>query len=84
MRLLLAVAVLFTLLLLWPQDKERVETRRRYYPSGQLKEDAEALVIPGEEPMYHGCYSPLFRRRPAALDGPLQEWKNGRSVAFLG
>ena len=56
MRLLLVIALLFALLPLWPTDVERVEISQRHYPSGQLKEEAEALVLPGQDIQYHGYF----------------------------
>jgi len=55
MRYILVIAVLFSLLPLLSSDEGCVEVREIYYPSGQLKEEAEAWVVVGEQAIYHGA-----------------------------
>lgn len=72
MRVLLVVAALFALLPLLPQGEERVEVRGRFFPDGSPQELAEALVVPGQDPVYHGKFKAFAADGSLAVEGRYQ------------
>ncbi len=72
MRYLLIIALLFSSLPLLSSNEENIEVRLRHYSSGQLKERAEALVLVGEAPVYHGTIKRYSEEGGLVQDGHYQ------------